>query len=353
MDPLYSPPRKYAWDFWLVRQDREYHLFHLQASRSLPAEARHLRATVGHAVSRDLKRWTYRGTILAPGKHGEWDDRSIWTGSILPHRGRYYLIYTALRRSDQFIQRIGLAVSDDLERWEKHPANPVLAADPRWYETRWGGPLRVEDWRDPYLYEEGGKIHAFITARTRVPGEVSPWRLAGAYAQELLYAKTPLGNRGYPPGPLSGRGCIAHATSLDFVRWEVGPPVFSPGKYQFMECPQVVRAEGRTYLLFSALRGLYTREWARECGGGQTGAHAYCARDLRGPWSPVNGSGVVLGTRSGCYGTKLVEGRDGGWVALSWLERAPGRAGFCGRISRPRPVRIEGERIRISGPPAG
>ena len=32
------------------------------------------------------------------------------------------------------VQRIGLATSSDLITWTKHPDNPVMVADSRWYE---------------------------------------------------------------------------------------------------------------------------------------------------------------------------------------------------------------------------
>ena len=64
------------------------------------------------------------------------------------------MLYTGIDRSERgLIQRIGLASLDDLVHRDKHPANPVIEADPRWYElldqTRW----RDESWRDPWLFQ--------------------------------------------------------------------------------------------------------------------------------------------------------------------------------------------------------
>lgn len=65
----------------------------------------------------------------------DWDDLAIWTGSVISRHGRWHMLYTGISRSESgLVHRIGLAVSDDLLRWEKHPANPVLQADPRWCE---------------------------------------------------------------------------------------------------------------------------------------------------------------------------------------------------------------------------
>jgi hypothetical protein len=57
---------------------------------------------------------------------------------------------------------------------------------------------------------------------------------------------------------------------------------------------------------------------------------------------------VVLGTASHCYATRLLQGRGGDWRAVSWLLRAPGTSGFCGRIAEPQAVVLEGDRLEVS-----
>jgi hypothetical protein len=80
---------------------------------------------------------------LRPGPPGAWDDLATWTGSVIEHDGRWHMLYTGISRAERgLIQRIGLAVSDDLTAWRKHPANPVLQADGRWYEL-----LDLTSWR--------------------------------------------------------------------------------------------------------------------------------------------------------------------------------------------------------------
>ena len=65
-----------------------------------------------------------------------WDDLATWTGSVIEHDGRWYMLYTGVNRAEQgSVQRIGFAISDDLVHWSKHPAGPLLEADPRWYEV--------------------------------------------------------------------------------------------------------------------------------------------------------------------------------------------------------------------------
>ena len=52
------------------------------------------------------------------------------------------MLYTGVNRAEGgLVQRIGLAASDDLVHWDKHPGNPVLEVDPEWYEVLDARPL--------------------------------------------------------------------------------------------------------------------------------------------------------------------------------------------------------------------
>ncbi len=89
------------------------------------------------------------------------------------------------------MQRIGVATSADLLTWTKHAGNPVLDADPRWYETH-GGPSPWQDqhWRDPWVLADpdGDGWHLLITARAT-------------------------------DGPIDDRGVIGHAWSANLTNW--------------------------------------------------------------------------------------------------------------------------------------
>ncbi len=163
-------PDKWVWDFWLVRRDGEHHLFYLQAPRALGDPARrHHHATIGHAVSADCRDWRVLPDALQPGVSGSWDDLATWTGSTIGHEGRWYMLYTGVNRAEGgLVQRIGLAASDDLVHWDKHPGNPVLEVDPEWYEVLSQGRWRDQSWRDPWLFRspDDDLFHALITARS-------------------------------------------------------------------------------------------------------------------------------------------------------------------------------------------
>src|SRR5256885_1747349 len=66
---------------------------------------------------------------------GQFDGFSIYHMDVFIHEGTWYMHYTGLDKYGPGEQEaIGLATSPDGIHWKKHPGNPVLRADPRFYE---------------------------------------------------------------------------------------------------------------------------------------------------------------------------------------------------------------------------
>ncbi len=131
-------PDKWLWDFWFARDGADYHLFYLQADRSLGnPDLRHWHSSIGHAVSQDLMQWEILPDALRPSPEpGVWDNYTTWTGSVMQHAGLWYLFYTGSRRSENgLIQRIGLATSTDLMRWTEAAREPAHDAGPALVRT--------------------------------------------------------------------------------------------------------------------------------------------------------------------------------------------------------------------------
>jgi beta-fructofuranosidase len=306
-------PDKWVWDFWLAR-DTHHHIFYLQAPRSLQrSELRHHNASIGHAVSTDMRHWQVLPDALRPGPAGSWDDLATWTGSVIEHESRWHMLYTGISRSERgLIQRIGLAVSDDLIHWTKHPANPVLEADARWYEVLDSARWRDQSWRDPWLFVDplDGSFRVLITARTR-------------------------------HGAADGAGVLAHARSSDLVNWDVLSPLTPPGDFAQVECPQLITLEDRHLILFSCLAEDHSAARRRRLRShGVTGTHVFSAPTLDGPYSasatPVshaNGLGPL-------YAGKLVEREPTGWAFMAF--RGAGDRDFVGELTDPLPLQIDG-----------
>ena len=118
----------WIWDSWLAEAGDEWHLFHLQAPRGLgDPDLRHRNATIGHAVSRDLVSWTALPEALQAGPPGAWDDLATWTGSVIEAGGTWFLFYTGIAAGTlERVQKIGVATSGDLVRWERLGDAPVI-----------------------------------------------------------------------------------------------------------------------------------------------------------------------------------------------------------------------------------
>lgn len=305
---------KWVWDFWLARDQAEHHIFYLQAPRSLGDPAlRHRHATIGHAVSRDLKQWDLLADALHPGEPGAWDDIATWTGSVIEVGGLWHMLYTGISSVEQgLVQRIGLATSEDLIQWHKHPRNPVLEADPRWYElldlSRW----RDQSWRDPWLFRTGTDefIHALITARS-------------------------------PDAPADGAGVVAHARSLNLIDWEVLPPVTQPGDFAQVEAPQLLAVDGVNALLISCLAEDHSTDRVARTGeAGQPGTFVYSSPELFGTYR-ASAQPLTRADRPGgpLYAGKIVQTADGdrGFMAF----RGAGDDSFFGELIDPLPGRFD------------
>ncbi|MEJ2148873.1 MAG: family 43 glycosylhydrolase [Chloroflexota bacterium] len=308
-------PDKWIWDFWLAQDGPDYHVFYLQAPRSLgDPELRHWNASIGHAVSQDLRTWQVLPDVLRPGPPGDWDDYTTWTGSVLRHAALWYLFYTGTNRVEKgLVQRIGLATSSDLIGWDRYPENPILVADSRWYELLDTDLWHDQAWRDPWVFRspDTGDFHALVTARI---------------------------NR----GPADGRGVIAHARSDDLFHWEVLPPVTKPGDFGHMEVPQWVAIRGRYYLLFSST--VQTQAAARQRRTGSvpvTGTHYLVSKNPLGPFRYKTQEFLVGDPAGMLYAGKLIQAPGGEWVFMATRLLASDGT-FVGELGDPLPVTVDG-----------
>ncbi|MGL5928776.1 MAG: glycosyl hydrolase family 32 [Dermatophilaceae bacterium] len=306
-------PDSWVWDAWYVQDEETYHVFFLYASRALHDPAlRHRNAGIGHAISTDLVTWERVEDALVSGPPGAFDDVATWTGSVVRgDDGRWYMFYTGTTDDGRgaLIQQIGLATSDDLCVWHKHPANPVLRADPRWYELVGGvGEWQDEHWRDPWVIRDidGGGWHMLITARAR----------AGCW---------------------EGRGVIGHATSPDLLTWTAREPLSQPNSdlgFGFLEVPQVVDVDGRQMLIVNCPAHQMN---PRRSGIRRGGIWVASADASMGPYDLSN---ATLLADERLYVGKLVQDPIGAWVLLAFVNTND--AAF-GQLTDPIPVRWVGE----------
>jgi beta-fructofuranosidase len=285
-------PDDWIWDSWVVDDGEEFHLFFLKAPRSLGDPGlRHEAATIGHATSRDLIDWTYRGDALGPAASG-WDDLALWTGSVARGAdGVWRLYYTALSRAGHgvFDQRIGLAESDDLRTWQRAGTAPVIEANPRWYKTLDGKGPASETWRDPFVFADpdGDGWHMLITARDK-------------------------------DAPRFSDGVVAHARSQDMRSWELGPPIAGPAGFGQIEVAQARVIDGQPLLSFTC----HPQEQSQrqQAGGG------YCTWTVlgdcvTGPWDLERARPFLAEPK--LFAAPLARQRDGSWAYIGFRNQEP------------------------------
>lgn len=313
-------PDAWVWDLWFAQDGADYHVFYLQASRALlDPERRHLRASIGHAVSTDLRSWTRLPDALVAGDPGSIDDVATWTGSVTRGPdGRWQMFYTAVSRHGAGLrQQVAVAQSDDLVTWHRRPENPVVTADGRWYALLGQSSWIDEHWRDPWVFADpdGDGWHLLVTARSA-------------------------------EGPEDDRGVIGHARSGDLLTWRVQPPLSSPGSgFGQLEVPQVAVVDGRPVLVFSCLRAELASAKRRTSGTG--GTWAVAVDSVTGPFDV---SAATPLTDERLYSGRLVCGPDGGWSLVAFHNRRPD-GGFAGELSDPLPVRWDENDLDAAGRP--
>jgi beta-fructofuranosidase len=305
---MFTLPDSYVWDFWLVDDGDQYHLFFLYASVALQnPDARHHRASVGHAVSADLHSWERIADALVRSDAPAFDDLATWTGSVVQgDDGTWHMFYTGTTLTPLGnVQSVGAATSHDLVTWTKSGANPVLEADPRWYEVITDGTWNDQAFRDPFVYrQKDGTWRMLVTARAN-------------------------------HGPVDDRGVIGTATSADLTEWTLEQPLTEPGAgFGQLEVLNTAEIDGQSVLFFSCLRGELATE-RRE--SGSTGGVWAVVADEAGAWDPRNAQQI---TGDDLYVGRVIEDRASGKpVVLAFRNGAPsGR--WLGGVIDPLPIQI-------------
>ena len=108
---LFKPAGARAFDFWYALSGEAWRAFYLRGEDGAPEGV----WAVGHATSGDLVSWTDKGAVLRADSKAPWCNRSIATGSTWRGPSRWQMLVTAHGGTGG---NIGLAESDDHERWE-------------------------------------------------------------------------------------------------------------------------------------------------------------------------------------------------------------------------------------------
>jgi beta-fructofuranosidase len=180
---------------------------------------------------------------------------------------------------------VGLAVSDDLFRWEKQFGRPITCIDERFYERTGSGARPISHWRDPYLFEFDGHVYHYVCASVAF-------------------------------GPIDCRGTLGLARSTDMMQWEVLPPPSIGLIAQELECPQVLQIAGRYLLFFSAFPELFP-SFRRENHTCELRHAVYCVQGAS-QFGPFFGS-TLRAVLPADYPVQPYAGQIVQWKGKTWL----------------------------------
>ncbi len=117
-------------DPWLIDVNGTYHLFlSVAVNTASTNDSSHesldifntgeCKSATALAISTDLDNWDWQGIVLQPEGDTAWDKYCRRINSVLPLAGKYYAFYDGSEGHHQnYEERTGLAVSNDLRNWE-------------------------------------------------------------------------------------------------------------------------------------------------------------------------------------------------------------------------------------------
>lgn len=306
-------PGLVLWDSWpLLRSDNslyanaagEQHWFALAAPRRADPDQRHDEARITHLI-RSPAGFRVVGSLFpddfTPGSRE-------WSGSaMLDEAGEVTLRFTAAgRRGDgqpSAEQRLftALASFDGVRFGQWQDCREIVAADDRLYVRVGRGPAvpgRVKGFRDPEAYrDEDGRDWLLFTAsqpdtNSDYDGVIGLARVEGRHHQLL-------------PALVDATGCSRE-----------------------LERPHIRAFGGRLYLFWSVQSDVL----APQCRNWPTGLYGATAERMEGPWTLLNGDGLVAGNPPDRPAQSY------SWLVLpsgevtSFADRLPvdGRSGFVG-----------------------
>jgi hypothetical protein len=216
-------------DFALVKDGAGlFHVFYIVNVAGNAPQANEVE--LGHAVSPDLYHWTQHPPILQTADWS-WDNSHVWAPSIVYRDSLWWMFFTGTTRlPSQYedTQRMGLAISSDLENWDR-VETPIYAAT-----------------QVPWVYQDSLSSLPAFRDPCVIPDPTQP----GSW---LMYYTA-----SYGPDSTADVVGVARSTG-DFTSWaDVGPLLITWRQYTFnavTESPSLFEHDGLWYLFISTSSG--------------------------------------------------------------------------------------------------
>jgi hypothetical protein len=206
----YVPRGYYLKDFCLYEHNGCWHLHHIAGVPGVSCCLPGNEVWFGHGSTRDFRSWETHGPCFHIDPDG-WDHGHVFAPFVIGHEGRHWMLYTGVALDNT--QRIGLAVSDDLHRWRRAVAGPVIR--PEEYPWAFCPTSGGSACRDAHVIRHEGRFQMYYTAVTR-----------------------------------DGRGCIARASSTDLLEWKDEGVAYAFSGWNQCESCNVQERDGRWLLFF-------------------------------------------------------------------------------------------------------
>ena len=253
-DCAYAPPGEYMKDQTRIYHDDWWHLYSISGTAGYYHGYTGNNETTSWSISRNLVAWEFRGHILhASQRNGTFDQHEIWAPYCIEAYGRFYLFYTGVIQPVRLMeyaklghdhpvlgkghrQTQGLAISEDLTRWDK-VADPVQGLG---IPGRDSHVVRDEENQRWLLYSTGGIVNGVAEAYVSQSQNLLDWEFLGVCARF--------------PEPYSGRRFGGTTESLTVMKHPLN------GKWIVLANFQYALSEDPTSFLGSELH-LYDREY--------------------------------------------------------------------------------------------
>ena len=198
------------WDAWYMNVNDTIHAFHLKQHSGE-------NWNVGHVYTQDLLHFIKMRDVLEPLPESEYPDDCLgkYTGCAIEKDGKYYLYYTMRDRANS--EKIGLAISSDLEHFIEYEQNPVFDLDKKLFSVNEKG--KKTDCRDMLVVydEQRGKYFGYFVAMANIKrrGEL---------------------------------GVIGVTESVDLLHWTDQKIVYIPEFNGVVEVPNVFKMNNKWYM---------------------------------------------------------------------------------------------------------
>lgn len=99
----------------------------------------------------------------------DWEKDCIYQPWLVEHGGKYVNFYNA-KKMPEWVEQIGLATSDNLLEWHRHPHNPIIQVTPGGYDEKFASDAKVfrdgDHWIMFYFGVGRGGAHIMVAFST-------------------------------------------------------------------------------------------------------------------------------------------------------------------------------------------